>query len=70
MNGLFFDPLAAATATAPASIGQQVSSPHSNSSPPAREAMPRQGPDEKTLRALSLLKVSKDLEQLLRQRGR
>ncbi|HYH76351.1 MAG TPA: hypothetical protein VD841_02450 [Arthrobacter sp.] len=71
MNGLFFNPLADTTAT-PAPIRQQASAPGTESSSPAPEAMPRQprqAPDEKTLRAASLLKVSRDLEHLLRQRG-
>ena len=81
MNGLFVDPLAA-TAPAPAPVRKKTSGPEqatgqrSDRSRPAAEATPgknrqeRQAPDEKTLRAASLLKVSRDLERLLRQRGR
>jgi hypothetical protein len=69
-NGLFFDPLAGSAA---APTRMQAGGPPVNSERPADGGPRRQAPhvsDEKALRAASLRKVSRDLEQLLRQRGR
>lgn len=69
-HGLFFDPLSGSAAT-PTSL--QAAGPPVDTERPADGRPRRQAPhvsDEKALRAASLRKVSRDLEHLLRQRGR
>ena len=74
MGSLFFDPLASPPSVPAAMLGSAAIQAGVQRSARATDEPSRRrtGPvtDEKALRAASLRKVSRDLEHLLRQRGR